>query len=132
MNKYIALGNLTKDPVFKNTKNGNKVCDFSIAINNKLSNSVFFIDVESWGNIAENCNRFLVKGRKVLIEGKLMSSNWTSKNGEQRSRVYCRADFINFLDKSENETKQKTTQQKVAEQKAQEIIEEDEFADIPF
>ena len=127
MNKYIALGNLTRDPVFKSTKNGNKVCDFSIAINNKLSNSVFYIDVESWGNIAENCNRFLVKGRKVLIEGKLMSSNWKSKSGEQRSRTYCRADFINFLDKSDNES-----QQKVAEKKAQEIIEEDEFADVPF
>lgn len=127
MNKYIALGNLTRDPILKNTKNGNKVCDFSIAINNKLSNSVFFIDVESWGNIAENCNRFLVKGRKVLIEGKLMSSNWTSKSGEQRSKIYCRADFVSFLDKSDNES-----QQNVADKKAQEIIGEDEFADIPF
>lgn len=127
MNKYIALGNLTKDPVFKSTKNGNKVCDFSIAINNKLSNSVFFIDIETWGNIAENCNRFLVKGRKVLIEGKLMSSTWASKTGEQRYRTYCRADFVNFLDKSESES-----QQKAVDRKAQEIIEDDKFADVPF
>ena len=127
MNKFIGLGNLTKDPNFKNLNNGNNVCEFSVAINNKANNSVFFIDVESWGNVAENCKRFLSKGRKVLIEGRLMSSNWTSKSGENRTKTFCRADFVTFLDNSQQES-----QQKSIEEKAKQIIEDDQFADIPF
>ena len=64
MNKFIGLGNLTKDPIIKKIPNGNNVCSFSIAINNKINNSVFYIDVETWNSVAENCNRFLTKGRK--------------------------------------------------------------------
>jgi single-strand DNA-binding protein len=127
MNKFIGLGNLTKDPNFKNLNNGNNVCEFSIAINNKANNSVFFIDVESWGNVAENCKRFLSKGRKVLIEGRLMSSNWTSKSGEKRTKTFCRADLVTFLDNSQQES-----QEKSIEEKAKQIIEDDQFADIPF
>ena len=127
MNKFIGLGNLTKDPVFKEIGSDKNVCEFSIAINNRLNNSVFYIDIETWGNIAENCQRFLSKGRKVLVEGKLITNSWQSKTGETRNKIFCRADFVNFLDKTEV-----LSQEKVAEQKAKEIIEEDEFADIPF
>lgn len=130
MNKYIALGNLTKDPTFKELKNESKVCDFSIAINNKANNSVFYIDIETWNNVAENCKRFLSKGRKVLIEGRLASSNWKSKQGENRTRTYCIADRVTFLDKTEQE-KIENNQQSI-DNKAKQIIEDDEFADIPF
>jgi single-strand DNA-binding protein len=130
MNKYIALGNLTKDPIFKELKNESKVCDFSIAINNKANNSVFYIDIETWNNVAENCKRFLSKGRKVLIEGRLASSNWKSKQGENRTRTYCIADRVTFLDKTEQE-KVENDQQSI-DNKAKQIIEDDEFADIPF
>lgn len=127
MNKFIGLGNLTKDPIVKKIPNGNTVCTFSIAINNKINNSVFYIDIETWNNVAENCNRFLCKGRKVLVEGKLLLNNWTSKAGESRTKISCRADFVNFLDKNEE-----SNQDKIAEEKASKILEEDEFADIPF
>ena len=127
MNKFIGLGNLTKDPIIKKIPNGNTVCSFSIAINNKINNSVFYIDIETWGNVAENCNRFLNKGRKVLVEGRLILNNWKSQSGENRSKIFCRADFVNFLDKNEE-----LDQDKIAEKKATEILEEDEFADIPF
>jgi single-strand DNA-binding protein len=128
MNKYIALGNLTKDPSLKTTKNDNAVCEFSIAINNKVNNSVFYIDVETWGAVANNCNRFLSKGRKVLIEGRLASSSWRNKEGENRIKIYCNAERVTFLDKTEADQSQKTD----SVSKTAEKIIEDEFADIPF
>lgn len=124
MNKYIALGNLTRDPKFREVKGDNKVCDFAIAINNKVNNSVFYIDIETWNSVAENCNRFLSKGRKVLVEGRLASSSWKTKEGENRTRTYCVAEKVTFLDKSEQD------QSSNQEPKAEEA--EDEFADIPF
>ena len=123
MNKFIGLGNLTRDPKFREIKGDNKVCDFAIAINNKAANSVFYIDIETWNKVAENCNRFLNKGRKVLVEGKLNMSTWQTKTGENRTRIFCRADTVTFLDKTEE-------QESSGEPKAEEV--EDEFADVPF
>lgn len=123
MNKFIGLGNLTRDPKFREIKGDNKVCDFAIAINNKAANSVFYIDIETWNKVAENCNRFLSKGRKVLVEGKLSMSTWQTKSGENRTRIFCRADTVTFLDKTEE-------QENSSEPKAEEV--EDEFADVPF
>ena len=126
MNKFIGLGNLTRDPKFREIKGDNKVCDFSIAINNKAANSVFYIDIETWNNIAENCNRFLSKGRKVLVEGKLNMSTWQTKAGENRTRIFCRADTVTFLDKSEDQRNSSATNNQAPQE------EEDEFADVPF
>jgi len=123
MNKFIGLGNLTRDPKFREIKGDNKVCDFAIAINNKAANSVFYIDIETWNKVAENCNRFLSKGRKVLVEGKLNMSSWQTKSGENRTRIFCRADTVTFLDKTEE-------QENSGEPKAEEV--EDEFTDVPF
>ena len=123
MNKFIGLGNLTRDPKFREIKGDNKVCDFAIAVNNKAANSVFYIDIETWNKVAENCNRFLSKGRKVLVEGKLSMSTWQTKSGENRTRIFCRADTVTFLDKTED-------QENSGEPKAEEA--EDEFADVPF
>ena len=123
MNKFIGLGNLTRDPKFREIKGDNKVCDFAIAINNKAANSVFYIDIETWNKVAENCNRFLSKGRKVLVEGKLNMSTWQTKSGENRTRIFCRADTVTFLDKTED-------QESTKEPQAEEV--EDEFADVPF
>lgn len=127
MNKFIGLGNLTREPKFREVKGDNKVCDFAIAINNKANNSVFYIDIETWNAVAENCNRFLSKGRKVLVEGKLNMSTWQTKSGENRSRTFCRADTVTFLDKSED---QESSNAPKASEPQKEV--EDEFADVPF
>ena len=127
MNKFIGLGYLTKDPVFKNTKTGKSVCEFSVGITNVVNGTTVFIDIETWNKVANNCNRFLSKGRKVLIEGRLQQSSWTSESGEKRVKTYCVGDIVTFLDKNKEEN-----QSTKAERVAEEIIQEDDFADVPF
>lgn len=127
MNKFIGLGNLTKNPEFKEIKSGKSVCTFSIAINNKVNNTVTYLDVETWNKSAENCSRFLSKGRKVLIEGRLQLNTWQSQGGENRSKIFCIADLVTFLDKSDAKDAQLKQESKTVKE-----IEEDEFADIPF
>ena len=126
MNKYIALGNLTRDPSIKNTKNDKSVCNFSLAVNN--INDVTYIEIETWGKIAENCNNYLSKGSKVLVEGRLSLNQWESKTGEKRSKIFCIADRVHFLKSTENETNHKQQQQQ--QEDSQEST--DEFADVPF
>lgn len=123
MNKYIALGNLTRDPSIKSTKNDKSVCNFSLAVNN--INDVTYIEIETWGKIAENCNNYLKKGSKVLIEGRLSLNQWESKTGEKRSKIFCIADRVHFIKSTESENV--VNQQVETKEK-----EYDEFADVPF
>lgn len=128
MNKFIGLGNLTKDPVTRETKNGKTVCSFSVAINNQ-NNTVTYLDVESWEKVAQNCQRFLKKGRQTLIEGRLQLNTWKSQSGENRSKLYCIADRVTFLQKSDD--KQNNQDDNFEKDNSEDII-DDEFADIPF
>jgi single-strand DNA-binding protein len=131
LNKFIGLGNLTRDPDFKNTKSGKAVCNFSLAINNKANDSVTFVDIETWSKTAENCSRFLSKGRKVVVEGRLQLNTWNSKSGEARSKLFCIADQVTFLDKSnDNQLHRELKSNQLDNPLLKD--EEDEFADVPF
>tara|TARA_B100002019_G_scaffold66429_1_gene57042 strand:- start:724 stop:1149 length:426 start_codon:yes stop_codon:yes gene_type:complete len=106
MNKYLAIGNLTHNPECKDIGD-TKVCKFSIAINEyyysngeKKKNTVF-LDIETWSKQAENCTKFLSKGKKVAIEGKLKTNSW-EKNGQKFNKIYCLADKVHFLASEES------------------------------
>ena len=125
MNRFIGLGNLTKDPEVKETRNGKKLCVFTIAINNKPSDNVLYIDVEAWNKTAENCAKFLSKGRKVMVDGRLHLNSWKNKDGQSRNKIYCIADLVTFLSgNNDNQTDNLPVKQNEEQ--------EDEFADIPF
>ena len=97
LNKYLAIGNLTHDPTLKNFPNGKSVCNFSIAISAIGKGEPFFIEIQTWDKNAQKCHKYLEKGQKVFIEGRLKTSKWTSKTGEARSKMYCSADIVQFL-----------------------------------
>ena len=139
MNRYTAIGNLTKDPVCRDAGES-KVCNFSIAINEYHYNggsknqSTFFIDVECWNRQAENCTKFLNKGSKVAIEGKLKINSW-EKNGQKFTKYICVSDRVHFLGQ-EDGPKQKNksnTEDNVSISEAKPAHEDvDDIDDIPF
>ena len=139
MNRYTAIGNLTKDPVCRDA-GSNKVCNFSIAINeyyysnNEKHPSTFYIDVECWSKQAENCTKFLTKGSKIAIEGKLKSNSW-EKNGQKFNKTICVADKVHFLGSENIEQATQPTRKKIqeVEEKLENIEDEiDDIDDIPF
>ena len=86
MNKFIVTGNLTKDADLKYTQNDKAYSKFSIANNegfgeNKKTN---FFNCTLFGKSAENLNRFLVKGQKVLVTGRVDLGKYTDKEGVER------------------------------------------------
>jgi single-strand DNA-binding protein len=91
--KVMILGHLGRDPNMRYTPSGVPVCDFSVATNRKWKTQdgadgeeTTWFQVTTWRGLAENCNRYLSKGRAVLIEGEL-------KPGENGApRVYQRRD----------------------------------------
>lgn len=102
LNSVNIMGNLTRDPELKYTNSGKSVCNLSIA-NNRIYSSggekvteVSYFDVEVWGAVAENCAKYLSKGRGVIVEGRLKQDRW-EKDGKTQSRVRIAANSIHFL-----------------------------------
>lgn len=125
MNRYICVGNLTSAPQLKEVGE-NSVCSFSVAINSiSKKEDTFFMDVECWNKVAQNCNKFLDKGSKVLIEGKLKSNSWTSKEGMKREKFICVADLVTFLNTNNSGGSQQKTPEKKQEQEPE--LEDFEF-----
>ena len=91
------MGNLTATPQSKDVGE-NTVCTFSIAINSiSKKEDVFFVDVECWNKVAQNCQKYLDKGSRALVEGKLKLNSWTSKEGQKREKFICVADLVTFI-----------------------------------
>lgn len=105
-NFVIIAGNLTKDPVIRQTTNGSVVVNFTIASNRKYRDAnshwqedVCYIGVVAWNKLAESCGNRLKKGSAVLVDGELQSRSWKSEDGHQRSVVEIKAHRIQFLNK---------------------------------
>ncbi|HKI77791.1 MAG TPA: single-stranded DNA-binding protein [Ignavibacteriaceae bacterium] len=106
INYVIVAGNLTKDPVFRQTTNNTPVVNFSIASNRKYKDSsnqwqedVCYVGIVAWNKLAESCRDRLKKGFAVLVDGELQSRSWKSEDGHNRSIVEIKARRIQFLNK---------------------------------
>jgi single-strand DNA-binding protein len=130
LNKYIAIGNLTTDPKTQQIKD-TTLCTFSLAVNNPVKkDDVCFIDIETWGRTADNCSKFLNKGSKIFIEGRLKYGCWQAKDGSKRCKVSCVGDYVQFMS-TKGEDNVENTQQKVDNPEVDEEM-FDELKDIPF
>jgi single-strand DNA-binding protein len=106
INYVIVAGNLTKDPIFRQTTNSTPVVNFSNASNRKYKDSsnqwqedVCYVGIVAWNKLAESCRDRLKKGSAVLVDGELQSRTWKSEDGHNRSIVEIKARRIQFLNK---------------------------------
>ncbi len=98
-NKVILVGNLTRSPELRYTPNGTAVANFGIATNRRWgedNEEVFFGEVTVWGRQAENCEAYLKKGNRCLVEGRLKTETWESE-GKKQSKTRIVAEQIRFL-----------------------------------
>lgn len=99
------MGNLTRDPDYKQLPSGQGVCRLGVATNRQFKpknatepiQEVCFIDVDVWGAQAESCNKFLEKGSSVLLEGRLKLDSWQDAEGQKRSKHSIVADRVTFV-----------------------------------
>lgn len=107
LNKAQLIGNLTRDPELRYTPSGAAVCSFSIATNRSWTTDTGekheesdFHRIVAWNKLGEICSQYLVKGRKVYVEGRLSTRNWTSQDGQNKSVTEIVIDDMIILDKS--------------------------------
>lgn len=98
MNKVFLSGNLTRDPEVRYTQTGKAFARMGIAINRRYKDkeSVDFFNLVAWEKTAEFCGRYLVKGSRVLVEGRLQTSSYENKDGVKVNAVDVVIDNIEF------------------------------------
>jgi single-strand DNA-binding protein len=103
-NKVILMGNLTRDPQLRYLPSNTPVCDFGLAINRKwrgqdgeTKEETCFVDVDLFGKQAETFNQYMSKGRPVLVEGRLRFRQWTTEDGQKRSKLSVVAENFRFV-----------------------------------
>ncbi|MDA3803136.1 MAG: single-stranded DNA-binding protein [Patescibacteria group bacterium] len=105
LNKAMVIGNLTRDPELRNTANGQAVASFSVATNlvwtdqsGQQQKKVEFHNVIAWRKLAEICAKYLHKGSKVYIEGRLQTTDWTGQDGVKRYKTEIVTENMIMLD----------------------------------
>lgn len=104
MNTCNAIGNITQALELRYTPAGTPVCEFSIAINerSKEKEHVSYVDVQTWGPLAENVSKYCDKGSKVGVTGRLHQKRW-EKDGKTRSKLVVVASVVDFLSRTKSE-----------------------------
>ena len=118
LNHITAAGRLTKDPELRRTQNGVAVASFTIACDRDIKDAsgnkqTDFIDCVAWRSTAEFIDKYLTRGRMVIVSGRLQMREWTDKSGAKRKNAEILAENVYFADSKrvventeKNETKE--------------------------
>jgi single-strand DNA-binding protein len=105
-NRMTVIGNLGTDPEMRYTANGSPVTSFRVAVNRRYTTSsgerqdeTEWFTVVAWNQLAETCNQYLAKGRRVYVDGRLRSRSWEGQDGQMRHVNEINAGTVLFLDR---------------------------------
>ncbi|MFH0951399.1 MAG: single-stranded DNA-binding protein [bacterium] len=105
LNKAMIIGNLTRDPEIRQTGTGQSVASFAVATNlvwtdqsGQQQKKVEYHNIVAWRKLAEICGRYLKKGSKVYVEGRLQTRDWSGTDGVKRYTTEIVMDNMIMLD----------------------------------
>ena len=102
MNKLTIIGNLTKNPELRSTQDGTPVCGFTVAVNRPKGKDkdrdpgADFFNVSVWRGLGEVCAKYLEKGKKVAVTGRISLRKW-EKDGKNGASLEVTAEDVEFL-----------------------------------
>lgn len=101
MNRLTIIGNLTNDPELRTTQAGKDVCGFTVAVNRRRKvegqPDADFFRCAAWGQMGQNCKKYLAKGKKVCVIGSVSVHTYTSKDGTAGASLEVFAEDVEFL-----------------------------------
>jgi single-strand DNA-binding protein len=106
LNRAQLIGNVTRDPESRSTPSGQNVCSFSIATNSQWTDAqgqkqtrAEYHNIVAWGKLADICAQYLTKGKKVYLEGRLQTREYTAQDGQKKTRTEITAENMIMLDR---------------------------------
>ena len=111
INRVNISGNLTRDAQLRSTTGGTQILSFGVAVNDRRRNQQSgewedypnYIDCVLFGSRADALSRYLFKGTKVAIEGKLSYSSWEAKDGTKRSKLEVIVDEVELMSRDDGQ-----------------------------
>lgn len=107
LNRAQLIGNVTRDPESRSTPSGQNVCSFSVATNSQWTDAqgqkqtrAEFHNIVAWGKLADICAQYLAKGRRIFVEGRLQTREYTTQDGQKRTRTEITAENMIILDRA--------------------------------
>jgi single-strand DNA-binding protein len=104
LNKVFLIGNLVRPPELRYTPSGTAVADLRLAVNRNYTTQggekreeTCFLTVVVWSKQAESCGEYLDKGSPIMVEGRLQTREWETKEGQKRSVVEVVAERVQFM-----------------------------------
>lgn len=106
MQRLTFIGNIGKDLDLKYTETKKKVVEFSVAVNEKINDKdlTTWFSCEAWENRAETLSKYVKKGDKIYIEGRIRNKKYT-KDGQERIYTYVQVDNFELLNNGKKEDK---------------------------
>lgn len=110
MNRIVLIGRLTKEPELSYTQSGTAVCNFTLAVNRAFvrdgEQEADFVPCQVWGKSAENCAKYLAKGRQAAVDGRLQIRSYEDKEGTRRWVTEVVAERVEFLGSGKSESRE--------------------------
>lgn len=110
LNKVQLIGNLTRDPESRTTPSGQQVTTFGVATNRtwtdpngQKQDRAEYHNIVAWGKLGEIAAKYMIKGKKIYIEGRLQTRDWEGQDGAKRSRTEIVVENMIMLDKPAGE-----------------------------
>ena len=104
MNKVFLSGNLTRDPEVRYTQSGKALARMGLAVARAFNKDLTdFFNITVWEKQAEFCGRYLKKGSRILVEGRIENDNYEDKNGVKHYSVNIVAERIEFADSKKSD-----------------------------
>ena len=139
INQVILMGRLTRDPEQRTTSTGKLIVSFGIAVDRMgQDDTADFFNVTAWEKLGELVVKYLGKGSRVLVQGRLRQDSWDDKEtGKKQSRIEVTASDVTFLDSPRDNANQPSAP-KSASKKTEDVVIEDiddkpiDLSEIPF
>jgi len=134
LNKVQIIGHLGKDPEMRYTPSGKPVTTYSVAVSRSWNSAdgerhseTEWFNVVVWGNLAEICKQYLVKGQQVFVEGRLQTRRWDDKEGLKHTSVEIVANEMMMLGDRRDATNNHTQEAEISSADNGSAMAEDEF-----
>lgn len=106
LNRATLIGNVTRDPELRTTGTGQSVATFSVATNMQWTDAQGqkqsrpeYHNIVAWGKLADICKQYLVKGKKIFLEGRIQTREWEAQDGTKKRTTEIVAENMIMLDR---------------------------------
>ena len=131
MNLAVLLGRPTADPEVRYTPDGKMVATFTLAVD-RIKEGADFIRCQAWEKRAEFIQKYITKGKKILVEGRIRTGSYTDKDGKKIYTTDVIINGVEFAEKKDDSKKEEPKEAPKADSNGFMHIPDSEMEDLPF